>query len=91
MRLDGSTEMERERESKERNSLLKDFLRTVLKRAGPRVCAHSPEIEHSLLGTSCSHYSYVPRVTRRGGSQPPPQHLAHRRLIKACLTISGAV
>lgn len=91
MRLDGITEMEREREQRKKQpfkELSKDGFETCWTSC---VCAHSPEIEHNLLGTSCSHYSYVPRVTWRGGSQPPPQHLAHRHLIKACLMISGAV
>lgn len=85
-------ERQRERERR-KNCLLKKFLSTVLKHAGPRVCAHSPEIEHNLLGTLCSCYSYVPRVTQSRevavSHHPSTWHIStHKSLsyaIRSCL------
>lgn len=68
-----------------KNGLVKDFVRMVWKHAGPYVCTHLPESEHSLPGTcSCCSVCIQGHTEQRGGTQPPPQHLAHGHLIKAC-------
>lgn len=75
------------RESKQRNDPLKDFFPgMVWKCARPHVCTHLPESEHRLPGTLCSCYAVCIQghTEQRGGVQSPPQHLAHRHLIKAC-------
>lgn len=76
------------RASKQRNDPLKDFFPgLVWKCARPHVCAHLPESERSLLGLYVLVMLCVSRVTQQsGGIQPPPQHLAHRHLIKACFS-----
>lgn len=74
--------------SKQRNDPLKDFFPgLVWKCARPHVCAHLPESERSLVGLYVLVLLCVSRVTQQSnGIQPPPQHLAHRHLIKACFS-----